>query len=481
MLFLAGAGCGAGEDLIAPVSGSLTITVHTSGSALDPDGYGIRVDGGDVGVVSPTGSAIVPELTPGEHVVEIVNVAPTCSLADPNPRSVSIPARSTLRITFRIVCSAPPEYGHLQVAVTTTGPDPDPDGYVAVIDPSDTQPLAANDAVVFDSVLAGPNQVRLAGVADNCILSASPDTVTVSPSDTARSTFEVTCWPPLVGRIAFSRRGDIFLQQADGTELRQLTGHGDTDDEGDPLAETDNQPAWSPDGTRLAFARDLTLFVTDAIGSNTARLTPDTLTASQQFPKWSPDGQKLLFLGDRGEGGGSLYVINSDGTGLTRFPPEGVLSASWSPDGRRLAAVFMPQCCTQIPSLVLMDPEGTNMVDITPTGPPFIVDAVEWSPDGSSLALVTGNIFAGSIFISDTLGTSFEAVVVTSNSGVRSAAWSPDGMRLAFPMLIPGASVDSEGIFVVNRDGTGLVQLTGMHQDPFAESSVSDANPSWGP
>lgn len=474
LLLLAGTGCGAGEDLTAPVLGALAIATHTSGSAIDPDGYGIRIDGGDPHPVGSTGSVVVPGLTPGEHAIEVLDVASTCSLADPNPRIVNVTPSSTIRVSFTVICSAAPEVGRLQVTVITAGSNPDPDGYVAVTDPSESQPLAANDTVIFDSVPAGPRLVRLTGVAGNCAARPDPDTVTVAANDTVRSSFEVTCWPPLVGRIAFSRSGDILVQRADGRGMQQLTGQDDPDDPANPLKVTDEQPVWSPDGTKLAFVRDFTLFTMDADGSNAARITPDTQTVLQELPKWAPDGQKLLFLGDRTDFGGALYTIKADGTGVTRLPLGNVLWASWSPDARRLAAILVS--FSEETSLFLLNPDGTGMVDITPVGQPFL-SAVEWSPDGSRFALVVGNVSGGGVFLSDTLGASLTPVV-TRQVGVGSVTWSPDGLRLAFPMTL---SQGSSQIFIANRDGSGLVELTGLPLDPFVDFHKSDEDPAWGP
>jgi Tol biopolymer transport system component len=105
-------------------------------------------------------------------------------------------------------------------------------------------------------------------------------------------------------------------------------------------AVNDWSPAWSPDGTRIAFARffddnqftDLAVINVD--GSGLQRLT----TASGEYPTWSPDGARIAFATAR-DGNYEIYVMNSDGTGQTRLTnnPAYDMSPAWSPDGTRIA------------------------------------------------------------------------------------------------------------------------------------------------
>jgi len=157
-----------------------------------------------------------------------------------------------------------------------------------------------------------------------------------------------------------------------------------------PLAWHSYQPAWSPDGTRIAFvsvrngdAADV--YVMNADGTGERRLTDHP--AVDTDPAWSPDGARIAFSSER-DGNAEIYAMNADGSGVTRLTtnstPDG--HPAWSPDGRRLA--FAGTQC---------DDRGSSYCFPTifvagPTGPPVAVGLGQdpaWSPDGRKIA-VTG-------------------------------------------------------------------------------------------
>ncbi len=154
-------------------------------------------------------------------------------------------------------------------------------------------------------------------------------------------------WSPDGSKIAFARFTehaggaddyDIWVMDSDGSDQQHLGGWSGS---------WETFPTWSPDGSRIAFASDRfyvrksegigDIFVMDANGSDVSRLTRHT--AGDGFPDWSPDGTKILFTrrSDPHLAAQELYTVAPDGTGvelLTEFVNVG--QASWSPEGEHI-------------------------------------------------------------------------------------------------------------------------------------------------
>ncbi|MBM3942468.1 MAG: hypothetical protein FJ316_06010 [SAR202 cluster bacterium] len=147
---------------------------------------------------------------------------------------------------------------------------------------------------------------------------------------------------------------DIYVMDADGTNLTRLTDH--------PAMEC--KPAWSPDGSKIVFFsnRDgnFEIYTMNADGSSVTRLTHNA--ASDANPAWSPDGRKIAFSSDR-DGNFEIYSMNPDGSEVQRLTNSTAseIEVAWSPDGQRV--VYASSEITNSPRLYMMDVLGGNQTE----------------------------------------------------------------------------------------------------------------------
>jgi Tol biopolymer transport system component len=186
------------------------------------------------------------------------------------------------------------------------------------------------------------------------------------------------------GRLAFEReraRGASSIFSRSGRRLRSLTGSGPTD----------IQPSWAPDGRRVAFARAVP---TDSGRANTGfdiyvarvgsgklrQVTRDPGNDTQ--PAWSPNGKRIAFTSDR-FGDQDVFTVRPNGRGLRRLTKTAAedSAASWSPNGRRIAFASDRQGSQDV---FVMTARGKALRRLTRSareeGDPA------WSPNGKRIA-----------------------------------------------------------------------------------------------
>jgi hypothetical protein len=141
-------------------------------------------------------------------------------------------------------------------------------------------------------------------------------------------------------------------------------------------------PAWSPDGTRIAYFSDAggngDVWVMRPDGSDRRNLTADAPPPLNEYPTWSPDGARIAFNSYR-DGQFEIYVMNADGTGARNLSRHSARDEwpSWSPDGG-LVAFMSERDGNQ--DIFVVDPAGGNPVNVTRTPEPE--DFPAWTPDG---------------------------------------------------------------------------------------------------
>jgi len=241
----------------------------------------------------------------------------------------------------------------------------------------------------------------------------------------------------------------------------------------------------SPDGSRIAFACTSdgpSICAANADGSGVVVLTPGT--ANEDQPVWSPDGSRIAFR--RWPAGGppglanraDIWVMNADGTGqvsITAGLPAGGThqSPTWSPrqaDGSyRIAFARLTKPGEYVVGRIQsVRVDGTDARAIT-AGREYLEDEPAWSPDGRTIAFVrTGGTAFGDLWtVNATGGEERPLMVQDPDAAQASPAWSPDGRFIAFTSKHE-LSADNRWtfqVYTVRADGTQLTRRTADGSD----------------
>jgi Tol biopolymer transport system component len=362
----------------------------------------------------------------------------------------------------------------LVVSNITTGGAFDLDGVAVNVDGGGNWPLELNEAITLGNVAVGPHIIELGGLASNCSVSGEARRLgTLAQGVSTRVEFEIVCVPPpdlAIVRFIFShspRRvaegSRIVAMNADGSERVDLTD-GQFIDYG---------PEISSDGGRIVFMRECRpgrfcygIYSMNADGSAVGR----TIEGSAYEPAWAPDGQRLAFLTySGGHWGGLIHVSRADGSEATPFMGSASSGEddwpAWSPDGTRIAFSRWESERDGI-SIWTADPDGSKPVRLTGSGRWGPLGPV-WSPDGRiAYSRADGFELTSRIHVMNADGSAV-TTLLESDVHIQAHDWSSDGRFLLFTKSLPTASPRTD-IYLLRIVDRSLIRLTaaGLNRDP---------------
>jgi dipeptidyl aminopeptidase/acylaminoacyl peptidase len=220
-------------------------------------------------------------------------------------------------------------------------------------------------------------------------------------------------WAPNGGRIVFSEFGGGIrtMRGGKGGDIRRITERG-----------RDTSPAYSPDGHRIVFLRELeiggALYTVGANGRGLRRVFRTRAETEVDFGlDWSPDGRWIAFSLRRPSGVPTgIRIIRPDGSGLRRLTSGRDSGPTWSPDGQLLAFERRKEGIFT----VSRSGEGEQSLTNGPSGSPGSARSPDWSPSGRKILFSFGS--SAELY---TVKADGSALTLVPNITGESGSWQP--------------------------------------------------------
>jgi Tol biopolymer transport system component len=291
-------------------------------------------------------------------------------------------------------------------------------------------------------------------------------------------------FPGKNGRIVFVANSggswQLYTIKPDGSDMVQLTHM-------DPTSDSSWEPSYSPSGRQIAFDYGPVdssgnahpdLYVINADGTGLTQLTHDGLS---QAPRWSPDGTKLIFARQSTLTGQTVVTeMRADGTGQKKALTSDFWSSfadSYTPDGSKIN--FDSQMGGLVSAEWIMNADGSGMKQLTAA--PLEGGVSDVSPDGKQIVFNShdNSPLFPAIFVMNLDGSDLQQLTYPPDQQVDlGPVYSPDGTKIVFASsrIDPG-SLD---LFVMNADGSNITAIaTGLTVGGCPSGNC--VQPGWGP
>ncbi|WP_286269192.1 TolB family protein [Thalassotalea hakodatensis] len=249
--------------------------------------------------------------------------------------------------------------------------------------------------------------------------------------------------------IAYTSKGVVKIYSSDKEGISNIKS---IKTKGDYLA-------LSPDGNTFAFriyldgGKTWSIYTMNIDGTNIERLT-HAKNKWDSAPAWTPDGDKIAFAREYKDSEGvwqaEIWIMNSDGSERTQIKSLKGSNPYFTPDGK---IVFSSEHKDKKSEISIADFDGSNVIHLTNNA------AEEWhpdvSPDGKQIAFMSNRDGNYEIYVMNIDGSDQKRLTF-NNAGNWHPSWSPDGVKIIFS----SSSTDKEShIYMMNKDGSSVQKI----------------------